>query len=431
MKKLLAAAGIAAVIVGAFAAPASATVSAIPKSWGLDRIDQSSNTLDNSYIYPDSAGSGVRVYVLDTGVQGDLPGFGGRVEAGFDATTTYGGSGNTDCHGHGTHVAGTIGSSEYGVAPKATIVPVRVATCRGGVSSAWIEKGLQWILDTHPSGAPGVINMSVATRYSVSMNDLTDKLFRSGLVVVAASGNYNMDACKLSPGSTKSILTVGSVNINSYKTNRTTYGDCIDLYAPGGTIVSEHPTLDTKVRTGTSMAAPHVAGAAALYLADHPGDSPDTFNHLVVRYATEGAIENLSDGVNKILNIQFINDRSGTSSTTLPAPEPVEEVQDEPASEAPAIADAVTGLYAMGGSRTMTLVWEAPANIDSVKLDHYRVEFSYDNGRLWRAQARVAPGDTRVELRKPPRGRVVSYRIFAVTDAGMSESSNKLTIRVR
>jgi subtilisin family serine protease len=443
LKKLLAAAGLAVLISGTFVAPATAaTTSVVPNSWGLDRIDQAGSELDNAYSYPESGGAGVRVYVLDTGVQGDIASFGGRVESGFDATSRYGGVGNTDCHGHGTHVAGTIASSDYGVAPKATIVPIRVANCRGGVSSTWIENGLKWVLDNHPAGTPGVVNLSVATTYRANVNEVADKLYRAGIVVVAASGNYNMDACRLSPGSTDSILTVGSVNINSYKTNRTTYGSCIDIYAPGGTITSTDPKLGSKVRTGTSMASPHVAGAAALYLADHPSDRAEVVNHLLIRYATEGVIPNITSGVNKLLNIGFINERSGSSAAApTPAPEvPVVEesevpvvVEPEVVEQAPtkdAISDAVKNFYVMGGSRTMTMVWDAPANIDNVDLIHYRVEFSYNNGRSWRLLARVEPTDTQAETRKPPRGRTVSFRVIGVTEAGYSDPSTKVSVRI-
>jgi subtilisin family serine protease len=448
MKKLITVSAVAVLLSGAFAVPATAATTTIAStSWGLDRIDQQSSELDNRYTSPESGGAGVRVYVLDTGVQGDLPNFENRVEEGFDATSQYGGKGNIDCHGHGTHVAGIIASSKYGVAPKATIVPVKVATCRGGVSSGWITTALNWVLDNHPAGTPGVVNMSIAVRHNPALNDLTDKLYRQGLVVTAAAGNYNMDACSLSPGSTESILTVGSINMSDNKTRRTTYGDCIDIYAPGGLIESEDPRAESRTRIGTSMAAPHVAGAAALYLADHPGESAAMFNHLVKMHATQGAIKNVISGSSLLLNIGFINERSGGAELattpqveeTPPAPviaEPAPEVEESksettvtPSPDANAIADAPIRLTISGNSRMITLNWDAPANIDSVTIRHYAIEYSLNKGRSWRTLGRVEA--TGGEFRNPTRGRMATFKVTAVTAGGDSEASSPVTVRIR
>ena len=443
MKKLFAAASIAALSVGVLTTPASAaTESVSPASWGLDRIDQASSQLDGSYTFPENGGAGVRVYVLDTGVQGDLMSFGGRVETGYDATSVRGGAGNTDCHGHGTHTAGTIASSQYGVAPKATIVPIRVATCRGGVSSTWIYRALEWILDNHPKGTPGVVNMSVAVRYNEPINNLADKLYREGLVVVAAAGNYRnrVDACSLSPSSTKAVITVGSLNDNGYLTNTSNYDNCVDIYAPGGSIVSEDPKLSSRVRTGTSMAAPHVAGAAALYLAQGASQGAPMFTHLLERHASTQLIPNLLSGESKSLDISFINNLASGAAPAVEEPsepiveeeviieEPV-EIEPEPA-QAQTIATAPRNLVVMSGATKMILVWNAPHNIDQVTLDHYKIEYSYNKGRTWRLLTRGAPGATEAQVAKPPVGRIVSFRVIAVTPAGDSEPSETKTTRV-
>jgi len=155
---------LAVIVLAIGATPASAGVQTEVSSWGLDRLDQATATLDRSYSYPDSAGAGVRVYVMDTGVLGTLPGFGGRVLTGFDALagirTPH--QANRDCNGHGTAVAGIVASATYGVAKSATIVPVRVADCKGGVSPDAVLKGIDWIAKNHPRGVPGVVNMSIA-----------------------------------------------------------------------------------------------------------------------------------------------------------------------------------------------------------------------------------------------------------------------------
>lgn len=432
VKKLFAAAAIAALSVGAFVSPASAaTQSVSPGSWGLDRIDQASPQLNNGYTFPELAGAGVRVYVLDTGVEGSLMSFNGRVQEGFDATSGYGGKANTDCNGHGTHIAGTIASSQFGVAPKATIIPVKVASCTGGISANWIYKGLEWVLANHPKGTPGVVNMSIAVSYNESINNLADKLYRDGLVVVTAAGNYQnrVDACRLSPSSTKSILTVGSIDSNGYMTRVSNYDKCVDLYAPGGSIVSEDPRLASRTRTGTSMAASHVSGAAALYLGIPGNQGAAMFNHLVVRHSAVGTIPNLISGDNRVLDISFINELA--TGTTIPVTSPetefVEEVEPEPVQT---IATAPRNLTVMSGATRMVIVWNAPHNAQQVKINYYQIEYSYDRGRSWRALSRAAAGATESQTPKPPVGQLVSFRILAITDAGPGEASDVVTTRI-
>jgi subtilisin family serine protease len=435
VKKLSAVLATAAMLVGVLAAPASAATQAVvPTSWGLDRIDQATSQLDNSFTTPLSGGAGVRVYVLDTGVEGDLMSFGGRVEKGFDATTGTGGRADDDCHGHGTHVAGTIASSQFGVAPKATIVPVRVATCRGGVSSTWLYRALEWVLANHPKGTPGVVNMSIAVQYNEPVNNLADKLYREGLVVVTASGNYQnrVDACKLSPSSTKSILTVGSVDSNGFMTRIGNYDNCVDIYAPGGSIVSEDPLISSRVRSGTSMASPHVAGAAALYLGIPGNQGAAMFNHLVVRHAAVGTIPNLPSGDNRVLDITFINQLAKGALPPASVPSaPVEETFEESApEEVQTLATAPLNLVVMSGATRMVIVWNHPRNADRVTIDHYRIEYSYDRGGSWRMLTRAAAGATEAQTPKPPVGRLVSFRVLAVTAAGDGESSNVVTTRI-
>ena len=414
------------------------TEAAAPQSWGLDRIDQATNQLDNNYIFPVSSGAGVRVYVLDTGVEGSLMSFGGRVEKGFDATTGLGGRADTDCNGHGTHVAGTIASSQFGVAPRATIVPVKVATCVGGISSAWIYKGLEWVIANHPKGTPGVVNMSIAVSYNEAINNLADKLYRHGLVTVAAAGNYSnrVDACRLSPSSTKSTLTVGSIDSNGFMTRVSNFNNCIDLYAPGGSIVSEDTKRPSFARTGTSMAAAHVSGAAALYLGLHASQGASMFTHLVVRHASVGTIQNLLSGENRVLDITFINNLAVGNQTPAP-PSTAEESAGsagvspvEQSEDVQTIATAPRNLLVMTGATVMVFVWDPPFNYDRVKLKYYQLEYSYDRGRSWRALTRAPSASTTIQSPKPPVGQLASFRIIGITDAGAGEPSEVVTTRI-
>ena len=233
---------LAVIVIAIGATPASAGIQSEVSSWGLDRIDynQTTETLDRSYDYPDTAGAGVRVYVMDTGVLGTVAGFGGRVLTGFDALagvrTPH--QANRDCNGHGTAVAGVIASANYGVAKSATIVPVRVADCRGGVSPEALLRGLDWIAKNHPRNTAGVVNISVAVAKSKAVDDAITRLYRLGLVSVVSAGNQNMDACRISPAGASLALTVGSTNMNDQRTNTSNFGECLSMYAPGGLIIT-------------------------------------------------------------------------------------------------------------------------------------------------------------------------------------------------
>jgi serine protease len=309
MRKVIA--GLSAVLtVLVVSTPAQAAVQMAVPSWGLDRIDQANVQFDSSYTYPDSAGAGVRVYVLDTGVQGNLPGFEGRVVTGFDAIATFRSpsQSNRDCNGHGTHVAGIIASATYGVAKKATIVPVRVAGCDGGIFPASIVKGIDWVIKNHPRGTPGVVNLSIAVNKSAAVDTAIGKLRGAGLVAVAAAGNQNMDACKLSPAGSQHSLTVGSVNMNDYRTNTSNFGECVSIFAPGGLITSEGTKGAPVTRSGTSMAAAHVSGVAALHFSINNKAQPNEIVWEILRTSQPGiVVDAKSTKGNVLLNMSVLN----------------------------------------------------------------------------------------------------------------------------
>ena len=311
MKKKISIA-LAVIVLAIGATPASAGVQTEVSSWGLDRIDynQTTETLDRSYSYPDSAGAGVRVYVLDTGVQANLAGFEGRVVSGFDAVAKFRepSQSNTDCNGHGTAVAGIIASATYGVAKKATIVPVRVADCKGGLFPADIVKGIDWIIKNHPRGTAGVANLSIAVGKVALVDKAIERLYNAGIVPVVAAGNQNIDACRLSPAGSSRALTVGSVNQNDQRTNTSNHGECVSIFAPGGLVITEGLNGLPSTRSGTSFAAPHVAGAVALYLTSNPTVKPAEVVWAITSNVLKGAvIDAKSVKGNVLLNTSFLN----------------------------------------------------------------------------------------------------------------------------
>jgi subtilisin family serine protease len=292
--------------------PSSAATHLEVPSWGLDRIDQfqSTQTLDRSFTVPDHGGAGVLVYVMDTGVQANLPGFQGRVAIGFDALAGFRvpHSANRDCNGHGTAVAGIIASASYGVARNATIVPIRVADCRGGVSPSAIIRGIDWIRKNHPRNTPGVVNMSIAVEKNRSVDDAVARLYDMGLVPVVAAGNQNMDACRLSPGGSTRALTVGSVNMNDQRTNNSNFGECVSIFAPGGLIVTEGHLGTPSTRSGTSFAAPHVAGVIALFLSNNrSARGAETVWTIIRNGVPDAVVDARSTKGNVLLNMAFLN----------------------------------------------------------------------------------------------------------------------------
>ena len=262
-------------------------------TWGLDRIDQRDRPLNGSYVY-DYLGTYVRAYVIDSGILASHADFGGRVLAGYTAISD--GRGTTDCNGHGTHVAGTIGGATWGVAKGVRLVPVRVFGCTGGSANSTIIAGVDWVRAN--AVKPAVANMSLGGPISSATDTAVNNLSASGVTVVVAAGNDNADACNYSPARAAGAITVGSTTSTDVRSSFSNFGGCLDIFGPGSSIMSTWYTSNTATNTisGTSMASPHVAGAAVLILAADNAASPATVRSRLVTKATTGRLTSIGTG---------------------------------------------------------------------------------------------------------------------------------------
>ncbi|WP_367321028.1 S8 family peptidase [Streptomyces sp. HUAS ZL42] len=312
-----------------------------PPSWGLDRIDQKALPLNSSYTYPDSAGQGVTAYIIDTGVRITHSDFGGRASYGYDAVDND----NTaqDGNGHGTHVAGTVAGNAYGVAKKAKIVGVRVLNNSGSGTTAQVVAGIDWV--ARNAVKPAVANMSLGGGADSALDTAVRNAIAAGVTFAVAAGNDGANASSYSPARVTEAITVGATTSSDARASYSNYGSVLDIFAPGSSITSSWNSSDSATNTisGTSMATPHVTGAAAVWLADNPTATPAQVASALTSAATTGVVTSPGTGSpNRLLYV-------GGGGTTPPPTGPRFEntgdyaINDNSTVESPITVSGVSG----------------------------------------------------------------------------------------
>lgn len=288
-------------------------------SWGLDRIDQRALPLNNTFT-ASASGSGVDVYIVDTGIYSPHSEFTGRLSSGYSAISD--GKGTLDCNGHGTHVAGTTAGTTYGIAKLATLIPVRVLDCNGSGTTTGVIAGLDWIVANHSAGKPAVANMSLGGGASSALDTAVQNVINDGVVMAVAAGNSSADACNSSPARAANAITVGATTSTDAKASYSNFGTCLDIFAPGSSITSAWIGDSSAFNTisGTSMATPHVAGVSAVLFGTYPTATTSEITAMLRASATAGLVTSAGTGSPNYL--LYLDPAGETIVTPPPAPSP-------------------------------------------------------------------------------------------------------------
>ena len=372
----------------------------VEPTWGIDRVDQRALPLSHSFTTPDAV-SPVEAYVIDTGTSAhnDLL---GRVRAGWSPLD--GGPGNTDCNGHGTHVAGTIAGTTFGVAKAATIVPVRVLDCTGSATVFEVVDGIDWAVGAHQPGVPAVANLSLGGNPSTEVDAALRTLVADGVTVAVAAGNDAGNACLRSPARVPEVLTVAASDSVDRQASFSNSGTCVDIYAPGVDVTSAWNTTPTATMTisGTSMSSPHVAGAAAVLLSRQPGLTPVQVGERLVADATVDVVTGVGAGTpNRLLFV----DQYAAALPPPPPPPPPPAV-----SVTPTEPGRVGEVRAKPKERSVRVAWSDDAADGGSPITSQRIRV-YQSGEKVRT-LKVKAGRDHVHVDELRPG--VSYR-FTVT----------------
>ena len=366
--------------------------------WGLDRVDQQALPLTHEYSYG-STGSGVTAYIVDSGIRTTQTEFSGRLLPGWSAYSTDG-TGVEDCNGHGTHVSGIVGGTIAGVAKEVSLVPVKVLSCAGGSTVSTVIAGLDWIIADHQAGAPAVANLSIGGGPSSALDAAVTAVISDGVTVVVAAGNDGSPTCNYSPARVPAAITVGASEIDDEVAGYSNYGSCNDIFAPGTYIQSAGIASDTATATmsGTSMATPHVTGAAARILQAKPWASPADVWAQLDADATPGALLKPSEGdPNKLLNMP-------KGSLGVPW--------------------APTALSGVRGDARVALWWSAPFDEGSPITD-YIVQYRASGGS-WTAFADGVSTATSATVTGLPNGTSYDFKVAALNALGAGAASKPL-----